>query len=221
MRRRMRRSRVPRFIRKMPIDDQFTSRFVKLRFAEVSVIAAGSSNLATVLNSYRANSIYDPRANLGGNPVFDYSRWAALYNHYSVHGSKITYRISHISDISGMVFCTKLDDDNTAFTAGGSYALWEGDKNVKIRFLNLTPYTTTGVVKIVRKFSPKKFFDLKFIDDNDSHTATMGNNPSEQAYFCAAVQQANLVSDHVSFTLHVTIEYLVKLSEPKDIYNTF
>lgn len=214
--RRMNRRRLPS---RMPVSDNKMSRTVKLRYCVNTAVAAGPPGVMTILDRYRANSIWDPNFEVGGNTVLDHTRWASLYNHYTVMGSKITYTISPVDAITGMVFLTKLDDDGTAFIASNLYTGWAGDPRVKMKAFNLTSYTSQAQFKFSRTFSARKFFNLKNPADVDSVSAQMGANPADQAFYCAAVQAANLGDATPRFTLTVNIDYLVRFSEPKDIYN--
>jgi len=205
------------------VADQKLKRIVKLRFATSELVTAGAAGLMVPLRTFRANSIYDPDATGIGTTVDDYTRWASLYDHYTVLGSKITYTISRNSgDINGMVFLTKLDDDGTAFNVAQTYYKWHSDRTVKMKTFNLTAYTSAAQFKFSRKFSAKRFFDVKNPGDVDSLTAAVAGNPVDQAYFAAAVQMANLTdATPASFTLQTTIDYIVQFGEPKDRYSIY
>jgi len=207
--------------RHLPLDDQKLKRIVKLRYTTSELVTGGAVGSMVPLRTFRANSIYDPDATGVGNSVADYARWASLYDHYTVLGSKITYTICrNEGDINAMVFLTKVDDDGTGFTVGDQYYKWNSDRQVKMKTFNLTAYTSQAQFSFSRKFSARRFFDLKNPADVDSVTASMGANPSDQAYFCAAVQMANLTSaTPTSFVLVTQIDYIVRFGEPKDRYN--
>jgi len=208
--------------RRLPLDDQRLSRVVKLRYTTSEIVTKGAVAGAMVpLRTFRANSIWDPDYTGVGNSVSDYARWASLYDHYTVLGSKITYTISkNEGDINALVFMSKLDDDGSAFTAADSYYKWNSDRQVKMKTFNLTSYTSQAQFSFSRKFSAKRFFDLKNPKDVDSITANMGANPADGAFYCAAVQAANL-TDHIptSFVMVTTIDYIVRFGEPKDRYD--
>lgn len=208
--------RKARKLRRLPLDDRKTSRIVKLRYSVSGVQAAGTAGLMSVMTAFRANSIYDPNSAVGGTTVLDYTKWAGQYNHYHVLGSKITYTIVQAAgDMTSLVFLTKVDDNGTSFSGANPYYEWESDPTVKMKAFNLS--SDTKPFKFSRKFSTKRFLGKRPTDTS----ALFGANPAEQAYFCSALQCANLTDQVPTFTYIVRIDYIVKLSEPKDLVGVY
>lgn len=83
--RRRRSTRYPRARRHVANGIPF-KRFVKLRYATVTTLDAPGTD-TVVVHSYRANSIWDPDAALGGTKPMYADDWARMYNRFCVVAS--------------------------------------------------------------------------------------------------------------------------------------
>lgn len=69
---------------------------VKLCYETRYAIIKSASNTDDII--FRGNSLYDPEYAVGGGQPLGYDQWAAIYNYYSVIGSKIEVRLMPAGD---------------------------------------------------------------------------------------------------------------------------
>lgn len=166
---------------------------------------------------FRANSVHDPEAKLGGHQPMGHDQLMANYNHYTVLGSKITVTCFHAATTSPGYISITLeggsgtthdpDDGNTCDMSERRRCHWKwisGSNTGKRR----------GVVKF--NFSTKKFFSCKAVVGEDSYKGGIGSDPDEQAFFhvryCSPEDTGNTQA-----TIKVRMQYLVMYTEPKYI----
>ena len=71
-------------------------------------------------------------------------------------------------------------------------------------------------IKVVSKFSARKFFNCEDTKDNRKNLgAAFGSNPTEDAYFIIWYQNETATTDTLKF--RVVIDYVVQFFEPKDL----
>lgn len=185
-----------------------TQNVCKMRYVQRIAIAAGP---AMVAHLFRANSIFDPDLTGIGHQPMGHDQMVALYNHYTVLGSKITVAWGTHDPNTECVCGVYLDSNGISGYSSyegviearkGAYRLLTDNRNAK--------YTTC-------KYSAKKFFQLADVMDNtDRIGAAVGNNPVEDVAFVVWGQPGNFTSS-VTMEALVKIEYIVKFSEPKEI----
>lgn len=195
---------------RLPLASQPTRKLVRVRYQELIAI---NPAVAGVIGNYQfiANGIHDPNLTGGGHQPMGHDEWAQFYNHYTVLGSKIT--VTGMSDSAGeaVLYGVYISDDATVPTS-----LNELIENGK------TGYRYTGSVwktqnMISRKFSSKKFFNIKDPKDNNNLRATFGTNPSEQAVFTVWCRSVDSTTDPGNMYFNVVIDYIVALHERKDL----
>jgi hypothetical protein len=166
----------------------------------------------------RANSVFDPQYTAGGQQPMGYNRWANLFDQYVVVGSKITSYISYQKQDGTnppMMVGTYLSDD-----ASVPWQDWRGFVEGKKGSWRAMTAMQKAPVKIVSKFSCKKFFNIKDALDNMLRVgAQVGANPAEDAIFVTWGSVTGGTDPTVSVTLNVNIimDFIVKWSEPKDM----
>lgn len=203
-----RRTRIPR--PRISFAGQPKWKVVKMRYVEQLSLNAGIAAIAG--HTFRANSIFDPDQSGAGHQPMGHDEWSSFYNHYTVLGSKITVTFSNQHANDPMVAGVFLNDD-TALASSSVTSLIE---NAKGPYCHLDSAGGTGVRRLTKKFSAKKFFKCDVKDRTDLK-ASFGTNPSEEAYFLVWTAAMNTGSDPSAVYATVKIDYIVLMSEPKDL----
>ena len=189
-------------------------KIVKMRFCTTVTIDSTGSTVSVA--QFRCNSINDPDAALGGKRPMGHDQWATWYNHYVVLGARITFKLfpsTNTTNIPNAVG-VYLSDDTSIPTAFDSLVM-QGRGMYKIV---PTAQSSGGVYTFYQKYSTKRFFNVTDVKDNtDRLGASFGSNPSEEAYFNIWCQPVDKLTNTGGFTGLATIDYIVALSEPKDI----
>lgn len=169
---------------------------------------------------FRANGIYDPDQTGAGHQPMGFDQMSALYNHWQVIGSKISYRIARgsVGDPAAtrgatLQVATYLDDDTTAPI---SYSALLEQNRVRSYMFGSSDFegNSDRTVRLTNKFSARKQFgtgSLAKVDLMGSASA----DPTEQSLFVLAY-----TSDSVTpqpFVVQVQIDYIVVWTEVKDI----
>jgi len=187
-----------------------TNKIVKMRYCETVNI---DLTLGTAQYIFSANNLHDPNHTGTGHQPLGYDQWPTWYNHYVVLGSKIKYFITPVDNVSAAraisIGCyvaddaTSTTDVQTLIEQGrGSYAL-KGALSDKPAVIST-------------KYSAKKFFTVKDVKDNfDRLGASFGTAPTEAAFFILNIETQASTSD--TFTVLAVIDYIVCLSEPKEL----
>ena len=106
---------------------------------------------------FRANSIYDPDAAVGGHQPLGADQWAPFYNSYVVLGSKITWQVTsgaNANNNDATLACCYLTDDQSV---GTDVTLLAEQGKCKFQMLQGNMQTQRPY-KFVNKYSAKKFF---------------------------------------------------------------
>lgn len=190
------------------------SKLVKLRYNETVSVNPGVASVTAY--SFRANSIFDPNQSGTGHQPMGHDQWAAIYNHYIVLGSKIRCTFTPVNSGTGQAaFGIRLDDDGSSSSLSVSDYIEQGDSVYRVQPDN---YTVSHPISLTKTFSTKKWFAIKDVMDNQTRLgAAIGSNPSEIASYVLWVGPADGSTDLGAWLLTVTIEYIVRFSEPKDM----
>lgn len=175
------------------------------------------SNISTEEYCFRANSIFDPDQTGGGHQPIGHDQWALFYSTYVVVGSVITITVVHnetstkANSIVGVLLnqTSSLPGSSTPSTVQeqglGTWRILQGTQG-------------GNVVKLIQKFSAKKFFDVTNVPDNsDRIGAAFGSNPPStgDAFFivwaAATIPSGNAPS---SIEFSIQIDYSVLMSDP-------
>lgn len=194
----------------MSLNAQPNNKVVKLRYSDTVSLDPGILKAPQGL-AFRANSIFDPDYSGAGHQPMGHDQLGAFYNHYTVLGAKFTFRMSSYNSAGPIICGVILDDDATA------------PSNINALIEQGRGYTTLidqkggkGISKLVARYSAKRFHGVTDVKDNIQLKATFGNNPAEGAYWViwAACLDG---TDPSALQGQVTIDYIVQLSEPKDL----
>lgn len=163
---------------------------------------------------FRCGSINDPDYSGIGHRPMGRDTYAALYNHYIVKSCRIRVRIlDEAGDTSvnppAFVGLHLTDEKSPEYTSATAYI--ESNKG-QVKLIN----QTGGYPTLWGSYSAKKFFNITDLKDNfDRLGAKFGSEPAEHAYFQIFIQA--LGTGTCSCRADVTIEYVVEVSEPKEV----
>lgn len=210
-----RRRRFVRRSRVAPLQPIARKQIVKMRYDDWVVI--DPSTVATTC-FFRANSIYDPNLSGVGHQPLPHDLWQSLYNHYTVLGSKISVQAwSEDSATNYMceVGCMVTDDT----TVNQPLLTLKEQPGTTSRLMRCRPDGRNSMVTLYKGFSAYKWFGLSksALGACDSVSALFGANPTDGAFFCIYAAHPNENTDVPVVNLRVRIEYLVEVSEPKEI----
>lgn len=182
-----------------------------LKYTETLKLTAASGVFTTYF--FSANGAYDPNITGTGHQPMYFDQYAALYNHYTVIGSRITVRV--LQDSATAVGCRvgllQTDDSSYAGTAD----MDQIDEASMGRFR----YMGVGLdhsINLGQRWSAKKTFGGSVLG-NDNLQGSSSSNPTEQSYYMFCIQ--GLSGASTTPTLHCTfeIEYIMIWDELKDV----
>lgn len=180
----------------------------KHRYHEVIGLTSASGALSHAY--FSVNSLYDPNSSGTGHQPMYFDQVAALYNHYTVIGSKITVKVTPQSD--GAVFpykvVTFINDDTTVST--GSFGVQE-IKGAKTKIIS---GHNANVLTFTNKWSAKRNWGNVLA--NESLGAASNANPSEQQFYFISLQTLD-GTNNTSVWLDINIEYITIWRELKEI----
>lgn len=192
-------------------------RVANLRYCTQGII--GCQEHVIGYFNIRANSPFDPEYNAGGGQPLGWDQWASLYDQYIVLGSKITAYISYKEQTTvnnpPMAVGIYLSDDTKI-----PYVDWQGLVEArKGTFRMMTPMQFAPV-KVMSKYSAKKFFNVKDVKDNETRIgAAVNSDPDDEA---AYIIWGNTTGTHdatesVALNVNIIVDYCILFSEPRDI----
>lgn len=207
---------------KKPLQLGFPSKMrTKMRYCGLVSIDPPAATAGYYI--FRANSIYDPNYTLSSGTTSDHQpythdTWATLYDHYIVLGSIMKATITSAASGTGEgVVAGVLLDDSATFVVTDIELLME--KHYTKTAL-LTQSNSNKPLTLTKKFSAKRWFGVKDVVDNkSSYGANFGYNPSDSAYYGIFVGSLDdtYTDNPPKFNIAVTIDYIVELSEPKEL----
>ncbi len=194
------------------------SKMIRLRYSQEILLNAAIGGLP-VVNTFSANGMYDPDTTGGGHQPRGFDEWMAVYQHYTVVGSKANMRWlpTSSSDLVPSAFGITLADTTTFghTTLGGIVESVEGGTNYRIG--GALSNSTSGNAPMVSKtFSAKKFFGTKSIVTKSGFKGTDAANPTEDARFhCWAAGCSTAEPGPLCF--QITIDYIAVMSERRGL----
>lgn len=184
-----------------------TQNVVSMRYCSYLVQTTGVTPTA---NFFRANGPFDPDEGIGGGQPMGWDNMQALYNHHVVLGAKITVRFNCTTN--DYICCGIFLDDNASIAYTSYEGLIEAKKGPWTTFAGLA----NGSRMLTNTFSAKKYFNTKNPEDNTSIQAATNAAPSNQAHFGVWTQAVDRASA-LTIECVITLDYIVKFMEPKDI----
>ncbi|AWW06122.1 MAG: capsid protein [Cressdnaviricota sp.] len=171
------------------------------------------TSTAGVISKYNwsCNGMFDPNTTGTGHQPLYFDQMSALYNHYTVIGSKIKIVCTSGTVNAAPFFIGAfLDDDASSTNITDISGLAEQSTG---SYRMLAPGATQTIV-FNKKWSAKKTFGGSVLA-NDSLQGTSSTNPLEQTHYLIALQGANASSPSANF--QVEIEYIAIWDELKDM----
>lgn len=210
-------NRIPRTLREFP-----TEMRVKLKYSYCTDFTIASGPQPNYV-AFRANSVFDPEAAIGGGTPTGFVQWSSFYSLYTVVGSSAKMR---------------LIDRDTETTATGTYNGLMGIA-VKDTSIPIAPWTQSQLItdsdsnycasssytpnqRVIKNFNAGRYFGIKDILDDDALAgqtgSTLGSNPSQQAYFICWANLGTTGSSAAQVTqMEVLLEYDVIFRKPADL----
>lgn len=161
-----------------------------------------------------ANGLFDPSITGGAHQPLYFKELAAIYDHYTVIGSKITVKVAKtdaFTNIPVIVGCY-INDDSTAGPTGVLAMMEHPSATHKL------VQASSPTAQFSLKWSAKKTFGGSVLG-NDNLQGTATANPTEQSVYTLFIDSSvNATQTSVLFT--VEIEYIAVWDELRDIVNT-
>lgn len=208
---------------KPPLTGLPKSLLVRMRYVQEIGIDCAIGIVA--IDTFRANSIYDPYVPLGGHQPMGADQWSAFYGRYTVIGSKISaiplptdvqvvpgyYGIiaSSTPDLAVISAMTPTELLEQKYVMrGGSKALNFGNSNTN------TFGAGSKNQRVTLSLSMKKWFGVKNITDSGAgYSALFNANPNIDCNYSIWVASVT-GNDPGRINFLVTIDYIVLLQEP-------
>lgn len=215
----MRRRRIRR---PLPMAGFPARKVVRMRYATRVNLNPGADGVP-VVRGFLANGMFDPDTALGGHQPMGFDQWMAIYNHFTVLGSKITVRYvpNTTTSFAPIAFGVMLTDDNT-FPYTGTQALEfimeskHGGRN--LRLASTSNSATSRGLSVTRTFSAKRFFGTRALIGEDTYRGTSAGDPAETANFLVwACNPTTAGNDPPNCSFVVTIDYIAMLTERREI----
>ena len=190
---------------------------VRMRYVDQVTINPAIDSMGVY--QFRSNSIFDPNYTGIGHQPLGHDQAAALYENYTVIGARITAK-----------FAVQSAEDGSIPSAVGIYADYDATPPTSLqhlieqgrcRYKTLIANGASGSAHatLTYNFGSKKFFGYKDLKDVQSQVGSpFGANPARQSYFVLFVApiESNL-NDIPPVSILVTIDYIVRLTEPLDL----
>lgn len=187
------------------------NRLYSVRYCDTVSLNPGLGG-AIATHLWRANHIYDVDASFGGHSPLGSTTLATLYNHYTVVGSKIHVKWQTVGASDNYECGVYLSDDATLITDVNRIRESGRGRVTYIAGASKQLGNTTA------KYSAKKFMGLgKGVLGSSKVWGTFGSAPGSEfdaSYYHMWVHGAGDI-DEAPIYAHVTIDYILKLKEPK------
>jgi len=178
------------------------------RYTEVFSLNS-TAGIPNVVN-FTANGLTDPNITGGGRQPMAFDNMTALYNHYTVIGSKIKVKCTPVSTTNPAAFFGIYINDNTTQVPSSSSGYLANTSSYVIM-----PTGGSLTKQLGSKWSARKWWGKSPLNQEDL-SGDVTNNPAEQTYytlFFAALDEAS----NTSAAFVVDIEYIAIWREPKDL----
>lgn len=161
---------------------------------------------------YRANDLYDPNLTGTGHQPYGFDQLMAMYEHFTVVGSKITVNFVNTQTAGTPMICAlKLDTLDTTLASQDMQYIREMPGQLA-RVVN----TQTPGCTLRKAFSAAKHFTIPrgSVVSSAPHQGAIGASPSTCAYYHVLVGPVDSSTDLASMTLTVTIDYFAVFTNP-------
>lgn len=188
------------------------SRYVtKLRYAEQGVII--NPGIGTVSSyTFRANDLFDPDYTSTGHQPRGFDELIAMYNHFTVLGSRITVDFALQPSATYPLDCFIQLAGEPGVSA--SAIDWHERQDVKSVVISQSGKPTG---RLSYNFSAKKFFGPSRPVNDSAQKGSSTASPSELAYYHLGAVAHNAASDPTGLYCSVKIDYIVMFHEAKSV----
>lgn len=202
-RRVVRNNRQVKFGQGLPKSAVVTHKFRDI--VPLSVASGGVTGLQVI-----CNGMFQPYVGGGGHQPMYFDQMAALYDHFTVIGSKIRWKLSPATTNANAAYvaCFINDDGTITPPSISSYAEQTSGRIRQMPPLTVRPTTLT------QKWSAKKYFPGSTMA-NFSLRGDATANPVEQSVFTMGV--AITGAGTMNYTVEVEVEYIAVWTELKDL----
>lgn len=173
------------------------------------------STVAGVIAFYQfsCNGMFDPNTTGTGHQPMYFDQLGALYDHYTVIGSKIIWKVVPYASgaNTGMKMAVFINDDTT--TTPTTVDMIAEETSGQLR---LIPTGSNNTFTFNQKWSAKKAFGGSVMA-NDKLSGDTSANPTEQSYYQIALSGIGGQVDNVGVIVEVFIEYIAIWTELRDI----
>lgn len=169
-----------------------------------------SPTVLAAVHVFRANDLYDPDFTGVGHQPRGFDQLMQLYDHFRVLYSKINVKFANGDGNLSQHVGIALRDDSPAEANDIDY-IEQG--TVRSRVLGRSDSTPTGMLSL--SCTPSKFLGQPATNSNMRGTVT--TTPVELAFYHVFAQGLATASDPGVVDCILTIDYLVQLTEPKDL----
>lgn len=203
-RRGRRRRRVPRALRAIP-----PKMTVKMIYNQQTNL---DPNIGTAgVHKFRANGLYDPDVTLAGHQPRTFDQFMALYDHFTVIGSRIKVQFVNTDTSYDHVVGVALLDTTTSKTNINDYLESDYEQH---RVLSVSGGGSNHTT-INMKCNPNKFLGRSHPLADSQLKGSASADPTEQAVWHLFDQTINDSVNGGKVYFVATVEYIVVLQEPK------
>lgn len=213
-----------RFRRKaLPLGGFPDRKIARLKYVDfITLNPTASASAVPTLHHFRANSLFDPDQTSTGHQPRGFDEHAAIYDHYTVIGSKL--KATFESDVDNVAtvgqYCFSMLQDTNSTPGSLSDIMEGGQGKTSVNYRPRNANSGKSVV-LTSKYSPYKMFGIPKKDSLtavDSLTPTIGSNPNEDAiYTIGVICQRTTSTDPPPLIVRVEIEYIAIFTEKRPI----
>lgn len=189
------------------------------KYVETASINCSSGGVGSY--NWNCNGLYDPNQSGFGHQPMYFDQMSALYNHYTVIGSRIKVTFAPLNISTGgvpnsqqtMAVGLYINDDSVITPSG----MWNLAEQTQAKIKTICPAANVPVV-LTSNWSAKKTFGGSVLG-NPNLRGNASANPSEVSIFSLYAQPYDITSS-CSLYFMVEIEYIAVWSELKDILSS-
>lgn len=181
---------------------------LKHKYRDTLSLTSTAGALATQL--YVANGLFKPDASNAGHQPLYFDQLTALYDHYCVIASKITWRFTAADNTNtkASYVAVFINDDTTGPASIGLMA-----EQTTGQLRQVPVYPDKSVV-ITQTWDAAKYFGPSVLANTDLQ-GTIAANPTEQSIFTLGYQATG--GGTTSITIEVELEFVTTWKELKDV----
>lgn len=179
------------------------------KYCDIVTVTSTTGALGTY--RFRCNGMFDPDYTSTGHQPMYFDQMSAIYDHFTVIGSKIKIKVTPQTTISAASYVGMfINDDTSSTNITGIPALMEQPTGV----VKQIPVAVSNPVYMTKSWSAKKFFPGSTMA-NVNLSGTPTSDPSEQSIYEICCQCSNNATG--TFQVEVEISYIAVWSEVKDL----